>query len=106
MAAGEGIEEIFNSLGRRRNRLRRTDDESVHRGYRLRCQPTHAETVFILPNNSNIILAAEQAKAVAEERIVVIPSKTIPQGMAAMLAFREDADPDRNAEGMSGRWPV
>lgn len=102
VASGEGIEEIFKSLGA---------DEIVTGGQTMNpstedivsaASRTHAETVFILPNNSNIILAAEQAKAVAEERIVVIPSKTIPQGLAAMLAFREDADPDRNAEGMSG----
>lgn len=54
----------------------------------------HAENIFILPNNKNIIMAAEQAAEVSKENVVVIPSKTVPQGMAAMLAFNPNADID------------
>ncbi|MCZ4151897.1 hypothetical protein BZG21_46805, partial [Escherichia coli] len=61
-----------------------------------------AEQVFILPNNSNIVLAAEQARELleGERRITVIPSKTIPQGMAAAFAFQEDESPETNREQM------
>jgi DAK2 domain fusion protein YloV len=60
-----------------------------------------AKTVYVLPNNSNIILAAQQAKGIlAEKQVIVIPSKTIPQGMAAMLAFNAADKPETNAEGM------
>src|SRR6056297_3564626 len=58
------------------------------------------EHVFILPNNSNIILAANQAAELSEKNIIVIPTKTIPQGVSAMLAFDEDESPETNKENM------
>ncbi|MFD0697154.1 DAK2 domain-containing protein [Paenibacillus sp. GCM10027628] len=62
----------------------------------------HAETVFVLPNNSNIILAAQQAAGLVEGKtLVVIPSKSIPQGLAAILAFQEKADAATNTEAMN-----
>lgn len=59
-----------------------------------------AEHVFIFPNNSNIILAAEQAAELVERGVTVIPTKSIPQGIAAVLSFKEDETPERNKEWM------
>ena len=62
----------------------------------------NAENVFILPNNSNIILAANQASAISKDKkIYVVPSKTIPQGIAAMLTFNDSLEPEQNLEGMT-----
>ena len=52
----------------------------------------HAKNVIILPNNKNIMMAAEQAAEVSGENVIVIPSKTVPQGMSALLAFNPSAD--------------
>ncbi|MGM0879420.1 MAG: DAK2 domain-containing protein [Bacillota bacterium] len=59
-----------------------------------------AEHIFILPNNGNIILAAEQAAELSERNVSVIPTRTIPQGLAAVLAFKEEETADRNAAWM------
>ncbi len=59
-------------------------------------EATPAKTVYVLPNNKNIILAAEQAVPLADRRVCVLPTRTIPQGIAAMLAFNPDADVDSN----------
>lgn len=59
-----------------------------------------ARTIFILPNNSNIIMAANQAKEISEKDVRVIPSKTIPQGIAAMLAYHDDEEADENEKAM------
>ncbi|GIN18981.1 MAG TPA: DAK2 domain-containing protein [Bacillus bacterium] len=61
----------------------------------------NAKNVIILPNNKNIIMAAEQAVEIAEENVVVVPSKTLPQGMAAILAFNPTASLEGNREGMT-----
>ena len=63
-------------------------------------EATPAKTVFVLPNNKNIILAAEQAVPLADRKVVVLPTRTIPQGIAAMLAFNPDEDADTNAVTM------
>lgn len=60
----------------------------------------NAETVFVLPNNKNIILAAEQAKDLTKKNIVVIPTRSIPEGISACLAFNPDASPEENTEAM------
>ncbi len=59
-------------------------------------EATPAKTVFVLPNNKNIILAAEQAVPLADRRVCVLPTRTIPQGISAMLAFNPDADAEEN----------
>lgn len=71
-----------------------TDDilEAVH--------ATPAKTVFVLPNNKNIIMAAEQVVPIADRRVVVLPTKTIPQGLTAMLAYDPDMSVDDNAIDM------
>ncbi|MCM3626300.1 DAK2 domain-containing protein [Paenibacillus glycanilyticus] len=59
-----------------------------------------AEHIYLLPNNSNIILAAEQAAELSGRQVTVIPTKTIPQGLAAILAFKEEESAERNAAWM------
>lgn len=59
------------------------------------------ENIIILPNNGNIILAANQAKDLSDRNIYVLPTKTIPQGVAALLAFESDMDIDKNIENMT-----
>ena len=62
----------------------------------------NADTIYILPNNSNIILAAEQAASLAEDKkIIVIPSRTVPQGIAAIINFVPELSPDENREAMT-----
>lgn len=62
----------------------------------------NADIVYVLPNNSNIILAAQQATQLVDNKtLIVIPSKSIPQGLAAILAFQEKADAKTNTEAMS-----
>ena len=62
----------------------------------------NSENVFILPNNSNIILAANQAAAISKDKkIYVVPSKTIPQGIAALLSFNDAQEPEANLESMT-----
>lgn len=62
----------------------------------------HAKNVFVLPNNSNIILAANQAKELAKAQVYVIPTTNMPQGIAASLAFDGDATCEENFESMCG----
>src|SRR5690606_33917911 len=57
-----------------------------------------AQTLFVLPNNPNIVMAAKQAAELADRPVRVLPTRSIPQGMAAMLAFREDESEDVNEE--------
>ena len=60
-----------------------------------------AETVFVLPNNKNIIMAAEQVDALTPKNVIVIPSKTIPQGVTAMLSFNPEGSNEENVEAMT-----
>ncbi len=61
----------------------------------------NAEHIIILPNNSNIILAATQAKEISDRSLNVVPSKSIPQGISAMLAFKEDKSVEENVQAMT-----
>ncbi|MBQ4129569.1 MAG: DAK2 domain-containing protein [Ruminococcus sp.] len=101
VAAGDGVTELFEQLGCAnvvsggQSMNPSTDDiyEAV--------MATPAKTVFVLPNNKNIIMAAEQTQAIVEDReVVIVPTRTIPQGMSAMLVFDADADADTNREAM------
>ena len=61
----------------------------------------NADTIYIFPNNKNIVLAANQAKSLVEEKeIIVIPTKTVPQGITAIINFMPDADAKTNEEAM------
>ncbi len=62
---------------------------------------TPSEVVFVFPNNKNIIMAAEQAAPLTEKQVIVIPSKTVPQGISAMLVFDPDADEQTNVDAMT-----
>jgi len=64
-------------------------------------QKTPAEIVFVLPNNKNIIMAAEQTVRLTDKKVVVIPSKTVPQGITAMLNFDPEQDLDANVAAMT-----
>lgn len=61
---------------------------------------TYAENVFVLPNNSNIILAADQAKELAKVNVFVVPTTNMPEGISATLAFDEDDEPEENFKNM------
>lgn len=64
-------------------------------------QSCPAETVFVLPNNKNIIMAAEQAVKLADRKVCVLQTRTIPQGLSALLAFDSFADFNANRSGMT-----
>ncbi|MFD2670189.1 DAK2 domain-containing protein [Marinicrinis sediminis] len=101
VAVGEGITEIFNSIGvdyvLSGGQTMNPSTEDILQAI----EQVEAEHVFILPNNSNIILAAQQAKEVCETtEISVIPTKTIPQGMAAAIAFQESESAEVNEDLM------
>lgn len=100
VAAGSGLAEIFRDLG---------VDEVVEGGQSMNpsiediakaIQSVSAETVFVLPNNKNIILAAEQAAQLCEQNVIVIPSRSIPQGIAGMISFLPNADVETNHKTM------
>lgn len=102
VCAGNGLTELFKDIGA---------DVVVSGGQTMNpstddilnaVKATPAKTVFVLPNNKNIIMAAEQAARLAEGRkVVVLQTKTIPQGISAMLMFDEEADADKNALAMT-----
>ena len=101
VSAGEGLSEIFKSLG---------VDYVIEGGQTMNpstedmlnaIDKVHADNIFIFPNNSNIILAAEQAKSITEDKnIIVVPTKTVPQGVSCLVAFSEGASWEDNLEAM------
>ena len=100
VAAGAGLEELFRDLG---------CDQVVSGGQTMNpstddilnaIEATPAKLVYVLPNNKNIILAAEQAAPLADREVRVLPTRTIPQGMASMLAFDPDAAVEENLIAM------
>lgn len=101
VAAGTGLVDIFRDLGA---------DEIVEGGQTMNpstddilraVDKTPAETVYILPNNKNIIMAAQQAAQLSEKKAIVLPCKNIPQGISAMLAFEPDAEEGANTVNMT-----
>ncbi len=100
VAAGEGLESVFTDLGvdqmvRGGQTMNPSTDDLLHA-----IDAVPAETVFILPNNKNIIMAAEQAAPLSEKEVIVLPTKNIPQGMTAMLAFDGGAETEANRSAM------
>ncbi|MCD6520376.1 MAG: DAK2 domain-containing protein [Anaerolineae bacterium] len=100
VVSGEGLKNIFESLG---------VDAIVPGGQTMNpstqdllkaVESVPCDQVILLPNNGNIILAAEQVKGLTKKRVVVVPTKTIPQGIAAVLSFNCQADLETNAEFM------
>ena len=100
VGAGEGIEEVFRSLGVAATiQGGQTMNPSIETiGHAIK--KANARNVFVLPNNSNIILAAQQAAELSERNVVVIPTKTMVQGIAAAVVFEADAAPERNEQQM------
>jgi DAK2 domain fusion protein YloV len=97
VCSGKGLEAVFRDLGA---------DVTVTGGQTMNpstddilaaIEAVPAETVYVYPNNKNIIMAAEQAVGLASRRVVVVPTKSVPQGVAAMLAFDPDAGEEANA---------
>ena len=63
-------------------------------------EKVYADTVFVFPNNKNIIMAAEQAAKISEKNVIVIPAKSIPQCVSALVSFNGDRKPEENEERM------
>ena len=100
VAAGEGLKDVFTDLGVTAvvsggQTMNPSTEDIV-----AAVQSVPAETVFVLPNNKNIIMAAEQAQKIADRRVVVLPTRTVPQGITAMLTFDPDAAVDANTIAM------
>lgn len=100
VCAGDGIASVFKDLGA---------DNIIFGGQTMNpstqdilqaVNKTPAEIVFIFPNNKNIIMAAEQTQPLTEKQVVVVRTRTIPQGISAMLAFDPDADVETNLMAM------
>jgi uncharacterized protein len=100
VAMGEGIEEMFSSMGASVIQGGQTMNPSTEDIVRA-ISEVNAEKVFILPNNSNIIMASEQAASVVDEEVVIIRTKTVPQGIASILAFNPSADMKENERKMN-----
>jgi uncharacterized protein len=100
VAMGEGIEEMFSSMGASVIQGGQTMNPSTEDIVKAIAE-VNAEKVFILPNNSNIIMASEQAASVVDEEVVIIRTKTVPQGIASILAFNPSADMAENEKKMN-----
>ena len=104
VCAGDGLAQLFTELGA---------DTIVSGGQTMNpstddilkaIESTPAETVFVLPNNKNIIMAAEQAIPISTRKVIVLHTKTIPQGITAMLNFDPDANDEDNAIAMQNSY--
>ena len=101
VCAGDGLADVFRDLG---------VDGIISGGQTMNpstqdileaVNAVPAETVFVLPNNKNIIMAAEQVDALTPKHVVVIPSKTVPQGITAMLSFNPEGTEEENVEALT-----
>ena len=101
VCVGDGIADVFSNLG---------VDGIISGGQTMNpstqdilevVNTVPAETVYVLPNNKNIIMAAQQVDGLTPKNVVVIPSKTIPQGITAMLSFNPDGENEENVEAMT-----
>ena len=101
VCAGDGLADVFMNLG---------VDGIISGGQTMNpstqdilevVNKVPAETVYVLPNNKNIIMAAEQVDALTPKHVVVIPSKTVPQGVTAMLNFNPEGTEEENVEAMT-----
>lgn len=102
VSAGDGLTEIFKCLGvnyviEGGQTMNPSTEDMLNA-----IDNVHADNIFILPNNSNIILAANQAQSIVEDKnVIVVPTKTVPQGISALLAYSEEATPEDNFNAMS-----
>jgi len=100
VASGEGLQRVFESLGAS---AVVTGGQTMNPSTQdlLTCiDCVDSDQVIILPNNGNIVLAARQAKELSDKQVIVVPTKTVPQGIAALLAFNYQADLEANARLM------
>ena len=100
VSMGDGMTETFKSLGVdyvvAGGQTMNPSTEDFLKGI----DKVGGKVIYLIPNNSNIILSAEQARDISDRNVIVIPSKSVPQGIAAMLAFNGDLDKDENKENM------
>ncbi len=100
VAAGEGVQNLFYELGAdivvSGGQTMNPSTEDILRAI----QSTPAETVFVLPNNKNIIMAAEQAVSLADRGVCVLPTKTVPQGLSALMSYDEGQTTSANHQMM------
>ena len=102
VSAGDGMADIFEEIGvsyviKGGQTMNPSTDDIISA-----INKVNAESIYLLPNNGNIILASNQAaEIVKDKKIYVIPSKTVPQGISAVLAFSPDAEPDANVSEMT-----
>lgn len=105
VSAGDGLEILFSDLGVNQivsggQTMNPSTDDICNAAL-----ATGAKTVFVLPNNKNILLAAQQsAKIIKDRKVIVIKTKNIPQGIAAMLAFDQDASEEENLKAMNNAF--
>ena len=101
VAAGKGIENMFRDLGTdcvvRGGQTMNPSTEDILKAIHA----TPAKNVFVLPNNKNIIMAAEQAVNLADRNVFILPTRTIPQGFSALMAFDEELDAETNRINMT-----
>lgn len=100
VAMGEGVESLLKSIGatyvvQGGQTMNPSTQDFLHA-----INQANAEKVFLIPNNSNIIMTAEQAAQVSEQEVIVIPSKNIPQGIAALLSFNMSSSQEINEKNM------
>ncbi|MGQ0421911.1 hypothetical protein ACT4US_26900, partial [Bacillus sp. HC-Mk] len=100
VAMGSGIKTLFESIGATKviegGQTMNPSTEDIVKAI----EEANAEKIIILPNNGNIVMAAEQAASVVDQEVIVVRSKTVPQGMAAMLAFNPVGTLEENEENM------
>ena len=101
VCAGSGMHAVFKNLGVDAlvtgGQTMNPSTEDILRAV----QAVPAETVFVLPNNKNIIMAAQQCDRLTEKNVVVIPSKTVPQGISALVCFDDSLEPDELTDAMT-----
>jgi len=101
VSMGSGIASLFKSIGASEviegGQTMNPSTEDIMKAIKS----ANAQKIIILPNNKNIIMAAEQAAEIAEEEVFVVPTKTVPQGLAAVLAFNPTQSLEKNGQGMT-----
>ena len=101
VCAGDGLTSVFTELGAdgviTGGQTMNPSTEDILK----KVEAAPAEIVFVLPNNSNIIMAAQQAVPLASKKVVVIPTKTVPQGVSALMALDPDGDEETNTASMT-----
>ncbi|MBD3106768.1 DAK2 domain-containing protein [Bacillus sp. AGMB 02131] len=101
VAMGSGVADLFRSIGAKAviegGQTMNPSTEDIVKAIK----EVNAKNVIILPNNKNIIMAAQQSVDLVDENVIVIPSKTVPQGMASLLAFNPSLSPEDNESAMT-----